>query len=463
MTIAITTFIVSILLQLIAVYLAFRLMRVTGFQLAWAFIALAILLMTSRRIISLADVLESGTPPSNITAELVALVISALMVAGVLMIKPIFEARKKAEETLSENQAWLERTQEIAHLGSWVFDTVANRLTWSDETYRIHGVKPKEFDGRYESFLELIYPEDRGIVENFFNIEQSPHLTGSDIEHRIILPSTGEIRYVYNKCVYTKDEAGQVTRLEGIIHDITERKLSEMASSAKSDFLSFMSHELRTPMNAILGFAQILDHDRQNLNEQQIDAVSEILVAGNHLMELINEILDLTLVEAGKLNITVEKIKLGDIIDECQKLLAPLASENKIRIDYGNPADCEVEADRVRLKQILINFISNAIKYNHPNGEVQLTYWEVAPHRLRISVSDNGIGLDEIQISKLFSYFERLGSEKTSIEGTGIGLALSKRLAELMGGKIGVTSKKGAGSTFWLELISPTRGQSESV
>ena len=463
-------FITSILLQFTAVYLAFRLMRITGLQTAWAFIAVALFLMAGRRIISYVNILESGVPPENYTPEIVALCISALMVAGVAMIGPFFAARKKAQVIIEKNERLLARTQEIAHLGSWEFDTTDNRLTWSDETCRIYGFAPNEFQGTYEEFIQAVHPDDRRFVDSFYFEPWGLEAEEYEIEHRVINKASGEVRQVYEKCIHIKDRSGKIVRMEGIVHDVTDQNRTEKASSAKSEFLSSMSHELRTPMNAILGFSQMLELNKGSLSDAQLEWVNEILIAGRHLMELIDEILDLSKIETGNLSIAIEDISLQSIIDECQNLTVVLAENAGISIDFGRPDNITIQADRTRLMQVLLNYLSNAIKYNRPNGSIQLTYSLINNERLRIGVVDSGYGLDDEQISRLFTSFERLGAESTAIEGTGIGLALSKKLVEMMGGSVGVFSKKGDGSTFWLELncreqkhIENIRRESDSV
>jgi len=257
---------------------------------------------------------------------------------------------------------------------------------------------------------------------------------------------------LYGSLVKDRDGDELILSIVENISNKVEKKRAELANAAKSDFLSSMSHELRTPLNAILGHAQILGFDKDLLSENQLVSVDEILKGGNHLLELINDMLDLAKIEAGKLNVTVEEISLSEVIEECLSLTSVLAQDAGIAIDYGHPEQYAVITDRFRLKQILINYISNAIKYNHPNGLIQISYEPQTENKLRICVSDNGIGLDNDQLEKVFSSFERLGAEYSPIEGSGIGLSLSKKLAELIGASVGVTSTKGEGSKFWIDV-----------
>ena len=230
---------------------------------------------------------------------------------------------------------------------------------------------------------------------------------------------------------------------------------SERANRAKSDFLSRMSHELRTPLNAILGFSQLLELDTgQRLAPEQLANVQEIRRAGNHLLELINEMLDLARIEAGRLSLSLETVELDSILRDCIALLQPVADARHVRLlwELKTPDALHLHADALRLKQSLLNLISNGIKYNRDGGEVQVAVHRMENERIRISVTDTGNGLTPEQMEKLFVPFERLDADKQAIEGTGIGLALTKRLVEAMHGSIGISSRVGHGSTFWMEF-----------
>jgi signal transduction histidine kinase/CheY-like chemotaxis protein len=226
------------------------------------------------------------------------------------------------------------------------------------------------------------------------------------------------------------------------------------ANQAKSAFLSSMSHELRTPLNAILGFAQILAGDLPATPEQKKEFAGHILKSGRHLLTLINEILDLAKVEAGALTLSMEPVGLAEVLAECRTMIGPLAAARGIRVAFPEHAAALVQADRTRLKQVLLNLLSNAIKYNREGGTVTLECEACGPDRLRLSVRDTGMGLRPEQVAALFQPFNRLGQENGVQEGTGIGLVFTKRLVELMKGEIGVTSSPGAGSTFWIELAA---------
>ncbi len=236
---------------------------------------------------------------------------------------------------------------------------------------------------------------------------------------------------------------------------------ADKANLAKSDFLSSMSHELRSPLNAILGFAQLLDTGTPPPTPIQKDSVDQIMQAGWYLLELINEILDLALIESGKLSISSEPMALAEVLVDCQGMIEPQASKTGITVNFVQPLHpLFVKADRTRAKQIFINLLSNAIKYNRVGGSVDVICATHGDHRIRISVRDTGLGLSPDKLDLLFQPFNRLGQEGGIEEGTGIGLVVSKRLAELMGGEIGAQSTVGVGSEFWVDL--PASGATEA-
>ena len=270
-------------------------------------------------------------------------------------------------------------------------------------------------------------------------------------------------------------------KLRGVFaaaRDVTERKRFEhtlqsnnveleramaaakKANLAKSDFLSSMSHELRSPLNAILGFAQLINSDTPPPTASQTASIDQILHAGWYLLDLINEILDLAQIESGKMALSREPTSLAEVMLECQSMIEPQAQKRGVRMTFPRFAvPCFVDADRTRLKQVLINLLSNAIKYNEASGAVVVDYSETTPERIRISVRDTGAGLPPEMLLQLFQPFNRLGQERGAEEGTGIGLVMSKRLIELMGGAIGVESVVGRGSVFWFEMNSAVEPQ----
>ncbi len=247
-------------------------------------------------------------------------------------------------------------------------------------------------------------------------------------------------------------EGGTVVIWSDVTHLKRALIAADHASRAKSEFLSRMSHELRTPLNAILGFTQVLRRSSDStLGVQQREYIDHIEQGGRHLLSLINEVLDLSAIEAGKQAIEIDDVRLSRLLNECLTLVSPLAAGRGIRMHHAIPPELTVRADRKRLKQVVINLLSNAIKYNRPDGEVRIS-WEQLEGRLRLGVHDTGAGIAPEQVDRVFRPFERLAGE--NIEGTGIGLAITRRLVELMKGSIGVSSQPGEGSCFWIELPS---------
>ncbi len=247
-------------------------------------------------------------------------------------------------------------------------------------------------------------------------------------------------------------------RLEQVLQDKNSElesatQVAEKANLAKSEFLSSMSHELRTPLSAILGFAQLMESGSPEPTPNQKRSIDQILKAGWYLLELINEILDLALIESGKLSMSLEPVSLPEVMHECAALVEPQAKKHNISVTFIPFASrCFVKADRTRVKQVLINLLSNAIKYNRTGGSVIVESALNGTESIRICVRDTGEGLAAPQLEQLFQPFNRLGQEASNEQGTGIGLVVSKRLVEWMGGVIGVESTVGTGSVFWIEL-----------
>jgi signal transduction histidine kinase/ActR/RegA family two-component response regulator len=259
-----------------------------------------------------------------------------------------------------------------------------------------------------------------------------------------------------------KQVEAEQQRLDQALHETnlelqSAKVAAETANLAKSDFLSGMSHELRSPLNAILGFAQLMDSGSPVPTPDQKDSIDQILQAGWYLLALINEVLDLALIESGKLSMSCEPMSLAEVLDDCQAMIEPQARKSGIRVSFIDAgAPLFVQADRTRVKQIFVNLLSNAIKYNRVGGTVEVRCRVRPDHRIRISFQDTGEGLSADKLAQLFQPFNRLGQEAGVQEGTGIGLVVSKRLVGLMGGEIGAESSVGVGSVFWIDLQPAT-------
>ena len=379
---------------------------------------------------------------------------------------------RQSEIKLRKSEERLNRSQTFANIGTWDWNITTGDLFWSERIGPLFGYGEQEIDTTYDNFLAAVHPDDRSMVTESvaWCVESGVKY---DIEHRIVTQD-GDIRWVQERGDVTRDHDGNPLHMLGVVQDITRRKKAENereqatanlnlakeeaenANKAKSEFLSSMSHELRTPLNAILGFSQLLElDDEAPLSECQKENIDHITQSGWHLLELINEVLDLSKIEAGKVGLSLENTMLKDVLDDCLTLIGPLANEHDIRLI--NNIEPHIQSslfyvDRTRLKQILLNLMSNAVKYNSKQGSVTFTASELNNGAVRIHVTDTGKGLNKESKSHLFKPFERVGAENTNIEGTGIGLVITKQLVELMGGNIGFESESGKGSTFWVEF-----------
>ncbi len=275
---------------------------------------------------------------------------------------------------------------------------------------------------------------------------------------RVRQVENGKVAIIFNNITERRALDAEKLRLNDLLEEKNTNlevamQIADKANQAKSDFLSSMSHELRTPLGAILGFGQLLDSGTPALTPTQKRSVGQILQAGWYLLELINEILDLALIESGKLSLSIEPMSLTQAMQECQMMVESQAKNRNISITFPSAeSNHYAHADYTRVKQVLLNLLSNAIKYNKAGGAVVVRCITNGSGRIRLCVEDTGDGLTTDQIAHLFQPFNRLGQETTAEEGTGIGLVVCKRLVELMGGIIGVDSVVGKGSVFWFEL-----------
>jgi len=332
---------------------------------------------------------------------------------------------------------------------------VVNKLTPSD----LHD--PEEVRARAQSLsMELATPISPGFEALAFKasrgIEDSYDLTYicKDGSRFPAVVSITALRDDYDDIIgYLLIGADNSVRKQVEAELNNAKAAAEKANLAKSDFLSNMSHELRSPLNAILGFAQLMESDLTPQTDTQKESTGQILQAGWYLLDLINEILDLALVESGKLMLSLEPMSLDEVMLDCQTMMVLQAQKFGISLKVTPLAQASyVRADRTRVKQILLNLLTNAIKYNRTGGSVAVECTVRSAERIRISVRDTGEGLSAEKLAQLFQPFNRLGQQAGGEEGTGIGLVMTKRLIELMGGVIGVESTVGVGSVFWIEL-----------
>ncbi len=333
----------------------------------------------------------------------------------------------------------------------------------SEGCRELFGLAPETMRPDACTLLDRIHEDDIG---GFLQTLETSQRTGEawQWEGRYLATDGREVRFLQG-AARPERRGGDGTMWDGLLLDITTRKSAEAdlrvakeeaerANSAKSEFLSRMSHELRTPLNAILGFGQLLQ--MQGLSSAQHDRVGHIVNAGRHLLGLINEVLDIARIEAGRVELSLEPVRVAETTAEALELIRPLAAERGVVIHLPGeevpPGRQHVMADRQRLKQVLLNLLANAVKYNRPGGTVRLEHAEGANGHVRLVVADTGIGIAPDKLGRLFTAFDRLGAEQSSVQGTGLGLALSKRLVEAMNGTVGVESVPGEGTRFWVDL-----------
>jgi len=370
--------------------------------------------------------------------------------------------RKEIEQQYKTSE---ERYRQLAAVSSdwvWEMDKELKFSYMSEGFRRVFGLDPEYVMGKSrEQLLSEADLSEPQWQQHLAALQE--RRTFRDFQYQLATPD-GREAYIQISGAPVFDKDNQFLGYRGSGSNVTNqvqsahalrqaRKVADTANRTKSEFLSSMSHELRTPMNSIIGFGQMLENNaREPLTETQKKCVAHILKGGRHLLELINEILDLSKVEAGNVELHPEAFSPSDIFSECQDLLQELARERAITFDRKLQSDACILADRFRFKQIILNLLSNAIKYNNEGGSVTFGCQDKPDGTMRIFVSDTGDGIPEDQISELFTPFERLQHKNSEIEGTGIGLTITKRLVEAMGGTIGCESKVGEGATFWLEF-----------
>lgn len=382
-------------------------------------------------------------------------------------------------QKLNESNERYRSLVEYTHAIPWELDLESFRFTYVGK--QAEEVLGYPVDNWYEEnfWVNHLYKDDVEYATNFCK-QQTEMGANHQFEYRM-RAADGRTVWIHDDVVVVK-QGGKPVRLQGFMFDITIRKLAEAAlqqahdeleekvaertqdlmfakddaeraNRAKSEFLSRMSHELRTPMNAVIGFAQLLDRD-ENLSEKHAEYTSEILSAGKHLLELIEEMLDLSRIESGNIELELQAVNLLSVLDESLKLISNMAAEHAIEIITVLPEEMQFEvlAEAKRLKEVILNLLTNAIKYGSPATTITISGKRLDNGYCRLVIADKGKGLTEEEQQKVFEPFERLGAENTSIQGVGIGLAITKRFVELMGGNIGVESQPGEGAKFFIEL-----------
>jgi PAS domain S-box-containing protein len=385
-------------------------------------------------------------------------------IIGFLLIGTDNTARKQVEEKLR----WTEEgfrlmVESVTDAAIVMLDSEGRVVSWNTGAQRIKGYSAEEIMGQHFSRFYPAADIARGAPQH--DLDAAAAQGRFEVEG---WRTRKDGSLFWANVVFTaiRDPAGNARGFAKLTRDLTERRqveetltlakgVAEKANMAKSEFLSSMSHELRSPLNAILGFAQLMESDATPATPSQKGSIDEILRAGWYLLELINEILDLAQIESGRLSLSKEPTSLPDVLLECQAMIEPQAQGRGIQMTFPRfDAPCFVQADRTRLKQVVINLLSNAIKYNKVGGTVVVDCDGGPADRIRLNVRDTGPGLTAEKLAQLFQPFNRLGQERGAEQGTGIGLVMSKRLVELMGGVLGVESSVGVGSVFWCELAS---------
>ena len=399
-----------------------------------------------------------GTAGLAVPVVLGAFVILALTLLGSITDHWV-RAKLAAAEALRESE---ERYRSVlAEIDEVIFRTDdGGRLTFLNPAWtHITGVAPEQSLGTL--LIDAMHSDDRegAVTQRKLLLDGEVAFSRQEVRYR---GAVGDWRWLEVHARATRGARGEVTGTAGVIRDITDRRrteealrkaweIAEAASRAKSEFLSRMSHELRTPLNAILGFGQLMEMEAST--DMQRDNADHVLKAGRHLLHLINEVLDITGIESGRIHLSVEPVSVREAVKEVFDLVTPLAAVDSVTLELSDHVQGQfVHADRQRLKQVLLNIVANGVKYNRPGGKVTISCRDASRDRVRILIEDTGVGIAPYHVARLFTPFDRLGAEQTGIEGTGLGLALSKRLAEAMDGELGLESSQGSGSTFWIDL-----------
>ena len=409
---------------------------------------------TAQALSEAAQQYQSQTSSAELKATLGAVAVVLLLLAGfAIFYLRAYQAHAESDaltEELRRSEAHLARAQRLAGVGSWEWEPEGELLSFSAEHARLHGWTSPDPAEDPMDVLGLVSPDDRPRVAEALG-KAATDGTPVDFDYRVREAYGGRLIHVTATTVTGPDGR---RRLIGTSLDVTERfrrAEAERANRAKDEFISRMSHELRTPLNAVLGFGQLLT--MSDLDERQRANVEHILSAGRHLLDLINEILDISRIESGDLRLSLEPVSVRSVIGDAVDLVTPIAEPRRIAVSATLPdPDLWVHADAQRFRQVLLNLLSNAVKYNHADGHVEVAAAVTLERRVEIVVTDDGPGIAPDKIDRLFSPFERLGAEQSAVEGTGLGLAVSRGMIEAMGGRIAVRSTPGHGATFTIEL-----------
>ena len=391
--------------------------------------------------------------------------------------------RKRAEDALHHSEALLRRSQEIAHLGSWELDLLTDQVTWSDEVYRIFGLERQQFGATYTAFLQAVHPEDRLAVDSAYSRSLREGEDTYEIEHRVVRKSTGEIRFVHEKCEHIRDASNRIVRSVGMVHDITDRKKAEVSLAlAKADlerhnqeleqrinertaklqraltemehFSYAIVHDLRAPLRAMQGFAELAERectgDQHALTRSYLDRVK---AASRRMDELIRDSLSYS--KAIREELPLQPVNLVPLLRDLVETYPQLhPSQADIRIEGDFPS---VLGNQAGLTQCFGNLLENAVKFTKPGAKPQVRVWAEAPQPparfVRIWIEDKGIGIPKAAHLRIFGMFQRSSNDH---EGTGIGLAIVRKVVERMGGNVGVESEEDSGSRFWVDLPRAT-------